>query len=34
MSGGQVVAQGTPESVAYSPDSWTAKYLKKVLKKK
>jgi len=32
--GGQVVAQGTPEEVAYAPGSHTAKYLKKALKVK
>jgi excinuclease ABC subunit A len=29
--GGQLVAKGTPEEVAKSPDSWTGKYLRKVL---
>lgn len=32
--GGEIVAQGTPEEIANSPKSQTAKYLKKVLKKK
>ncbi|MBL7045025.1 MAG: excinuclease ABC subunit UvrA [Parcubacteria group bacterium] len=31
--GGQIVAKGTPEQVAESKKSYTAKYLKKVLKK-
>ncbi|MEK7586430.1 MAG: hypothetical protein AAB453_01005 [Patescibacteria group bacterium] len=31
--GGQIVAVGTPEEVAYLPNSHTAKYLKKILKK-
>jgi excinuclease ABC subunit A len=29
--GGRVVAQGTPEQVAQSPDSHTGVYLKRVL---
>ncbi len=33
-AGGHLVAAGTPEQVAYSAGSHTAKYLKKVLKKK
>ncbi len=32
--GGQIVAQGTPEAVASVAGSHTAKYLKRVLKKK
>ncbi|KKS48065.1 MAG: Excinuclease ABC, subunit A [Candidatus Nomurabacteria bacterium GW2011_GWA2_42_41] len=32
--GGQIVARGTPEQIALSPNSHTGKYLKKVLKKK
>lgn len=32
--GGQIVARGTPEQIAMSPNSHTGKYLKKVLKKK
>ena len=31
--GGEVVAQGTPEQVAQNPNSWTGKYLRKMLKK-
>ena len=31
--GGLVVAQGTPETVAENPNSWTGKYLKKILDK-
>ncbi len=31
-NGGQIVAAGTPEQVAASPDSYTGKYLKKYLK--
>lgn len=30
--GGRIVAKGTPEQVADNPDSWTGKYLKKLLK--
>jgi excinuclease ABC subunit A len=30
--GGQIIAQGTPESVAENENSWTGKYLKKILK--
>ena len=30
--GGKVIATGTPEEVAKNPNSWTGKYLKKVLK--
>jgi excinuclease ABC subunit A len=30
-NGGQIVAKGTPEQVAESKKSYTAKYLKKVL---
>jgi excinuclease ABC subunit A len=29
--GGRIVAAGTPETVAASPDSWTGRYLKEVL---
>jgi len=29
--GGQVVATGTPEAVAENKNSWTGKYLKKIL---
>ncbi|KKW07135.1 MAG: Excinuclease ABC, subunit A [Parcubacteria group bacterium GW2011_GWA2_49_16] len=32
--GGQIVARGTPEQIAANPNSYTGKYLKKVLKKK
>ena len=32
-AGGQVVATGTPEKVAKVPESYTGKYLKKILKK-
>ena len=32
--GGRVVAKGTPEDIANNPKSYTAKYLKKALKKK
>lgn len=32
--GGKIVATGTPEEVAENKDSWTGKYLKKVLEKK
>lgn len=32
--GGQIVARGTPEQIAVSPNSHTGKYLKKVLKRK
>lgn len=32
--GGKIIAQGTPEEVAYAPGSHTAKYLKRALKKK
>lgn len=31
--GGKVVASGTPEDVAKNPNSWTGKYLKKILEK-
>ena len=31
IRGGLIVAQGTPEEVAQSPDSFTGKYLKKML---
>ncbi len=34
LSGGKIVAKGTPEEVANTPASYTGKYLKKVLKKK
>ncbi len=34
LGGGQIVAIGTPEEVAYTPGSHTAKYLKKILRKK
>ena len=34
LAGGQVVAHGTPEEVAYAPGSHTAKYLKRALRKK
>lgn len=34
LSGGKIVARGTPEEVANTPSSHTAKYLKKVLKRK
>lgn len=34
VDGGQIVASGTPETVASSPDSKTAPYLKKRLKKR
>ncbi|MEX0652474.1 MAG: excinuclease ABC subunit UvrA [Candidatus Paceibacterota bacterium] len=33
VGGGKIVAKGTPEEVAQSKDSFTGKYLKKVLKK-
>ncbi|MBE0616044.1 MAG: hypothetical protein IH604_20425 [Burkholderiales bacterium] len=33
-SGGQVIAQGTPEDVAENPASYTGQYLKTVLGKK
>ena len=29
--GGEIIAQGPPEEVAQSPDSYTGKYLRKVL---
>lgn len=32
--GGKIVASGTPEEVAENPNSWTGKYLKKILLKK
>ncbi|MFA6475842.1 MAG: excinuclease ABC subunit UvrA [Candidatus Paceibacterota bacterium] len=32
--GGQVVAKGTPEEVAYAPGSYTAKYLKRALQQR
>jgi excinuclease ABC subunit A len=32
--GGQIVAKGTPEEIAYAAGSYTAKYLKKALKVK
>jgi excinuclease ABC subunit A len=31
IGGGQVVAQGTPEQIAKSPDSFTGSYLKHLL---
>jgi len=34
LAGGQIVAKGTPEEVAYASGSHTAKYLKRVLYKK
>ena len=34
LSGGNIVAKGTPEEVANTPASYTGKYLKKVLRKK
>ncbi len=34
VGGGQIVARGTPEQVASNPNSYTGKYLKRVLKKK
>lgn len=34
VGGGQVVAKGTPEEVAASPKSYTAKYLRRILNKK
>ncbi|MFA6392841.1 MAG: excinuclease ABC subunit UvrA [Candidatus Paceibacterota bacterium] len=34
LSGGKIVAKGTPEEVANTPSSHTGKYLKKVLRKK
>jgi len=34
LSGGKIVAHGTPEEVANTPGSHTGKYLKKVLRKK
>ena len=33
VGGGQLVAKGTPEEVASNKNSYTGKYLKKVLKK-
>jgi len=30
--GGMIVAEGTPKEVAQNPDSWTGKYLRKLLK--
>lgn len=32
-NGGQIIAEGTPEEVAENKNSWTGKYLKKVLNK-
>jgi excinuclease ABC subunit A len=34
IGGGNLVAHGTPEQVAYALNSHTAKYLKRALKKK
>lgn len=34
VGGGDLVAKGTPEEVAYAPGSYTGKYLKKVLDRK
>lgn len=34
LSGGKIVAKGTPEEVANTPASYTGKYLKKVLRKR
>ncbi len=34
VGGGKLVAHGTPENVAHAPNSHTAKYLKRALKKK
>ncbi|MFA6253919.1 MAG: excinuclease ABC subunit UvrA [Candidatus Paceibacterota bacterium] len=34
LGGGNLVAKGTPEEVAYAPGSYTAKYLKRALRKK
>lgn len=34
LGGGNIVAKGTPEEVAYAPGSYTAKYLKRALRKK
>jgi excinuclease ABC subunit A len=34
IGGGNLVAKGTPEEVAYAPGSYTAKYLKRALRKK
>lgn len=34
LGGGQLVAEGTPEEIAYAVGSYTAKYLKRALKKK
>ncbi len=34
LGGGDLVAKGTPEEVAYAPGSFTAKYLKRALRKK
>jgi excinuclease ABC subunit A len=34
LGGGNIVAKGTPEEVAYAPGSHTAKYLKRVLSRK
>ncbi|MFA5000894.1 MAG: excinuclease ABC subunit UvrA [Candidatus Paceibacterota bacterium] len=34
LGGGNLVAKGTPEEVAYAPGSHTAKYLKRALRKK
>ncbi|HEY4031831.1 MAG TPA: excinuclease ABC subunit UvrA [Caulobacteraceae bacterium] len=31
--GGRIVAEGTPEAVAKSPESWTGRYLKEVLER-
>jgi excinuclease ABC subunit A len=33
-AGGRIVAQGTPETIAAAPDSYTGKYLKQVLDQK
>lgn len=34
LGGGQLVAEGTPEEIAYAAGSYTAKYLKRAIKKK
>jgi excinuclease ABC subunit A len=34
IGGGKIVASGTPEQVAANPQSYTGKYLKKILKNK
>jgi excinuclease ABC subunit A len=34
IGGGQIIAQGTPEEIAQNKNSWTGKYLKKILEKK